>query len=96
MYKSGKNVTDPVVVIYTMKNHGQGVRIGITASKRIGGAVKRNRAKRVIKAAIVNVLKKHRLNDIDIILVARVKTTTVKSQQVERALTYHLKSMVGF
>ena len=39
----------PVVVTYVLKNRAGTVRVGITTSKKIGGAVQRNRARRVIR-----------------------------------------------
>ena len=49
-YKKGKSLVCPYFVIYAVKTR-RGVRLGITAGKKLGCAVKRNRAKRVITAA---------------------------------------------
>ena len=52
-------------------------RYGITASKKIGMAVERNRAKRRIRHAIKEVLPKYGKNGYDYIVVATIKTNKV-------------------
>ena len=51
MYRRAKTKTGPLLVTYSARNRLGHNRIGITASKRVGDAVRRNRAKRVIRAA---------------------------------------------
>lgn len=51
MYRRAKTKTGPLLVTYCARNRLGHNRIGITASKRVGDAVRRNRAKRVIRAA---------------------------------------------
>ncbi len=52
-------------------------RYGITASKKIGMAVERNRAKRRIRHAIKEVLPKYGKNGYDYVVVATIKTNKV-------------------
>ena len=47
VYARGKSAVRPSLVAYCMKRGGAAPRIGITASKKIGNAVKRNRARRL-------------------------------------------------
>lgn len=49
LYKKGKSFVTPTMVVYCMKNSCGVNRLGITAGKKIGGAVERNRAKRRIR-----------------------------------------------
>lgn len=104
MYGRGKSQVHPVLVTYTMKNRTGTYRIGVTTSKKIGNAVKRNRARRVIMAAWRNLLPLiceskdsapnprtgGSRNGYDIVFVARVRTTLVKSSQIEQAMKKHL------
>jgi len=52
------------------------LRVGYTASKKIGGAVVRNRAKRRLRAAAAAVLPLSGLPGTDYVLVARRETAT--------------------
>lgn len=88
LYKKGKSFVSPELVIYILKNKKDNLRYGITTGKKIGNAVKRSRARRVIRAAFrecANDLK----SGYDIVFVARGKTPFVKSTQVKSAMVYH-------
>lgn len=68
------------------------MRYGITTSKKIGCAVERNRAKRVIRSAFSQL--EDRLNgNYDIVFVARTKTSKVKMQQVLEQMEKQLKAL---
>ena len=49
LYKRGISFVTPFVVIYMRPNRFGVHRLGITAGKRVGNAVQRNRAKRLIR-----------------------------------------------
>ena len=49
LYRRGKSVVTPTMVVYVAPNRSQNIRLGITAGKKVGGAVCRNRAKRRIR-----------------------------------------------
>lgn len=51
-----------------------GPRIGFTASRKVGGAVQRNRAKRRLRAAADHILPGRALSDHDYVLIARAGT----------------------
>lgn len=51
-------------------------RLGFTASRKVGGAVQRNRARRRLKAAAVEVMPAHAAPGMDYVLVARAETVT--------------------
>ena len=52
MYSKGKSSPQSTVVVYCRKNTNlKKTHIGITTSKKMGGAVERNRARRIIKEA---------------------------------------------
>jgi ribonuclease P protein component len=53
---------------------GEGVRVGFTASKKVGNAVARNRAKRRLRAAANALLPLYGLPGNDYVLVARTAT----------------------
>ena len=90
IYARGKAYVSPVVVVYTMKNRSHQLRVGITTTKKIGNAVKRSRCRRVIREA-VRALAPEIPSGWSLVLVARVKTSFVKSTQVEREMRACLK-----
>jgi ribonuclease P protein component len=49
-------------------------RLGFTASRKVGGAVERNRARRRLKAAAAAVMTVHAARGMDYVLVARAET----------------------
>lgn len=92
LYYRGKSCADSTVVTYAMKNRLGKTRVGITSGKKIGNAVKRNRARRVIRAAFSAV--EPRLNGSwDIVFVARTKTPLVKMQAVLEEMEKQLKDL---
>lgn len=82
-YKKAPSYVCPYAVVYILKNRGAGVRLGITAGKKLGKAVKRNRAKRVITAAFAECFPKISGN-FDFIIVARSRILTAKSTTVQK------------
>lgn len=81
LYYRAKSIASPCLVTYAMKNRTGETRVGITTGKKIGGAVQRNRARRVIRAAF-DELEGRLDGAYDIVFVARTKTTEVKMQRV--------------
>ena len=89
-YGRGKSFSDPALVTYVLKNNRAGIcRMGITTSKKIGNAVQRNRARRVIRAAFRDNLPKINGN-YDFVFVARSKTQFKKSTDVSKIMKNHL------
>lgn len=85
LYGSGKCIVLPQVVIYYKKNQLNYCRVGISVSKKLGTAVHRNRAKRVMIAAFRQLLPSIS-GGYDFVFAGRVKTTVVKSTAVYRAM----------
>lgn len=77
----GKSYTNPALVVYLVKNRAGICRIGITTSKKIGNAVQRNRARRIIREAFRQIDVPFKAN-YDIVFVARTKTVYKKSTDI--------------
>ncbi len=81
LYGRGKPYVSDHFVMYVMRSRFDGVRLGITTGKKIGNAVCRNRARRVLTAAF-----RQNVNDllpgVDLVLVARTRILSVKSTLV--------------
>ena len=85
-YTKGKSFVFPYVLLYINRNFKKGRRVGITASKKIGNAVKRNRARRIIRQAYLELIDGKDLGNIDFVFVARARTPGVKSYDIKRCL----------
>lgn len=89
-YARGKAYADPALITYVVKNRAGVCRMGITASKKIGNAVERNRARRVIRAA-AEMLGEFEAG-YDLVFVARTKTVFRKSTDIRRVMKKQLTS----
>ncbi len=83
-YRKGAVYVSPYFVIYAVKSK-KNIRLGITAGKKLGGAVKRNRAKRVITAAFRECLP-HILPGYDFVIVARTRILNAKSTETAASM----------
>lgn len=90
VYRTGKSFISPLIVSYITPRKRGGIRYGITASKKVGCAAKRNRARRVIKAAVLTLLPLTS-GSYDLVFVARKATTDAKSTTVFGILCNHLR-----
>ncbi|MEG2429244.1 MAG: ribonuclease P protein component [Oscillospiraceae bacterium] len=94
-YYQGKFKAHPLVVSYVIKNHRNFPRIGITTSKKIGCAVKRNRCRRIIKRAYFELLRDGFINkNYDYVFVARKDTPNSTTEKVKKAMKKHIELMV--
>ena len=82
LYKKGKCIVSKHIVIYVRKNNKPFNNLGITAGKKVGNAVMRNRAKRIIRAAYTAAELSLPVG-IDMIIVARAACGGVKSTVLE-------------
>lgn len=67
------------------------VRVGFTASRRVGGAVQRNRARRRLREAVKLVVPQFDLRHHDLVVIARRSTVTAPYSAILRDLTYSIK-----
>ena len=89
LYRRGKSFVSPTIVTYVRNLSGNRIRLGITASKKLGSAVARNRAKRVITAAFRECLPCI-CSGCEIVIVARSRILAEKSTQVAATLKKQL------
>ena len=66
----------PGLLLQVCRNNeaGKAIRVGYTASRKVGNAVIRNRAKRRLRAAVEEVMPLHGLAGYDYVIIARLAT----------------------
>lgn len=95
-YFQGKYKAHPYVVTYLIKNRLGVNRIGITTSKKIGKAVERNRARRVIRAAYLSIREEISFPaGYDLVFVARPQTPYVKSTQIAKVMKKQISLLLN-
>jgi len=86
----GKSYAHPLVVLIALANQEGQTRFGVTAGRSVGNAVRRNRAKRLIRAAVHS-----RLDSVvsgwDIVLIARRPILEANYQEIAQAISQLLK-----
>lgn len=89
VYRRGKSYLGPLAVTYAFKKRTGGLRLGITAAKKVGCAVQRNRAKRVVRAALSQLPVR---GDYDIVIVCRTAAAHCKMQDMLEELKRELSA----
>lgn len=89
IYGRGKSFVAPEIVTYIVRTNRDVCRIGITTAKKVGCAVERNRARRVITAAFRDCLPEI-TKGCDIVFVARRRILKAKSYEIANVMKKHL------
>ena len=105
-YQKGKKFVGQYVIVYTMPDYKAKLlakanpmhktlnRIGITVSKKLGGAVERNRSKRVIREAYRKSSAERKIKQgFLLVFVARTACVTAKSDQIAEEFTRAFSSL---
>lgn len=83
--RSGRSYAHPLVILIVQKSEQGNLRIGVTAGRTTGTAVRRNRAKRVLREAMRSLLP-NIASHADLILIARSGLTSATFDETRQAL----------
>jgi ribonuclease P protein component len=83
----GRKIARPGFVLQALKNEsGTALRVGYTATKKIGNAVARNRARRRLKEAARLTLADMRLSGVELVFICRQETATIPFATLQSGL----------
>ncbi|GIP18445.1 ribonuclease P protein component [Paenibacillus montaniterrae] len=91
VYRGGRSFANGQFVVYWSKQpSAQPFRVGISASKKIGNAVVRNRMRRLVKE-IVRHMEGQIVPYVDFILIVRKPAVTMSYAELERSIKHVLR-----
>ncbi len=90
MRRFGKSYAHPLVVLVAQPSDQPKVRVGVTAGKTVGNAVQRNRAKRILRAAMQPLLTDLQPGT-DLLLIARAPLAGSSLDETRAALAILLR-----
>ncbi len=91
--KSQKKWITPALIIQTCPKEEKNIRVGYTASKKVGNAVLRNKAKRRMRELVKQVFTKSGRIGYDYVLIARPGITQASFKDLIRDLKWSLKRL---
>lgn len=95
IYKKGRFFPGKYMVIYVLQNRSGLNRLGITASKKVGKSVRRNRVKRLIRESY-RYFEAYIPDGLDIVFAVRVTETEYGFAEIRKEMKFLLKKMRAF
>jgi ribonuclease P protein component len=91
IYKTGRSFANSQFVVYWMKRtETERFRAGVSVSRKLGGAVVRNRIRRVVKE-LIRLNADKIANRTDFIVIVRRPALGMKTKDLERSLLHALR-----
>jgi ribonuclease P protein component len=95
IYNKGRFFPGKYMVIYVMRNRAGANRLGITASKKVGGSVRRNRVKRLIRENY-RYYEEYIPDGLDIVFAVRKSETEYGFTEIRKEMKFLLKKVGAF
>jgi len=92
VFKKGARLDGPIFLIVAAPNGRRFDRLGLAVSRRVGGAVERNRARRLLREGFRR-LERAGSPGVDLVVVARAALARRGQAEVDRELRERLQSI---
>lgn len=95
MYKHGRSTANRHLVLYAFANESaQGPRLGLSVSRKVGGAVERTKVKRLLREAFASVAEELEPGH-DVVVVARPPSRELAEREGLAGIQAALRELVG-